>query len=498
MEEADILGDRIGIVARGRLRALGSSIRLKQKFGTGYQVLVSLLHDGKSGSSSSSSSNSSRHTPSLRQRRTSAPKQRQGPAAAAAAAAAAGGGGGGHSSGAGSPLSSPRGNPALQQQQWPDLSPRCVVVGQVSAQVAPLQLPSSIPEEAESHSSRHSSPRRSRETLPGSPRSAAGGIGGASVGSAARTAVKQLFAAYLDGLVPSEENRRSMQFLVPRAYQQQLVGLLQQLEAATAAGSSDSGSSVAAMEVVSDEGVRAIRQGVADVQLCLTSLEEVFLSIAKKVGVFPCGGPCVPQPHCSAPNHVGTQSNGLSRTKSFSLKGGIGVASVRETIVTVIGCTASRWCCCLHRGSFCARKSVPGIAALKPCPLLPLLSCPPPPCCLAHAQAELEASAESGATVTITLPDTGRQIEVAVGQDWVQDALGTPGAGVTSGEGAPTLPLSVGGVVRTYFVKWVQDESGALAVLEVTPAVGQQQQQGVPLIGRYSGGAGAAVAPVAY
>jgi hypothetical protein len=383
MEEADILGDRIGIVARGRLRALDSSIRLKQKFGTGYQVLVSLLHDGKSGSSNSSNS---RHTPSLRQRRTSAPKQRQDPAAAAAAA---GGGGGGHFSGARSPLSSPRGNPALQQQQWPDLSPRCVVVGQVSAQVAPLQLPSSIPEEAESHSSRHSSPRRSRETLPGSPRSAAGGIGGASVGSAARTAVKQLFAAYLDGLVPSEENRRSMQFLVPRAYQQQLVGLLQQLEAATAAGSSDSGSSVAAMEVVSDEGVRAIRQGVADVQLCLTSLEEVFLSIAKKVGVFPCGGPCVPQPHCSAANHVGTQSNGLSRTKSFCLK--VGVASVRETIVTVIGCTASRWCCCRNfrgassstidlkflcaqkRPRYCCAETLPPFATAV---LPPLLPCP--------------------------------------------------------------------------------------------------------------------------
>ncbi|KAF6264706.1 hypothetical protein COO60DRAFT_16234 [Scenedesmus sp. NREL 46B-D3] len=40
MEEADILGDRIGIMARGRLQALGSSIRLKQKFGSGYQLTV--------------------------------------------------------------------------------------------------------------------------------------------------------------------------------------------------------------------------------------------------------------------------------------------------------------------------------------------------------------------------------------------------------------------------------------------------------------------------
>lgn len=38
MEEADILGDRIAIMARGAIKALGSSIRLKQKFGAGYQV----------------------------------------------------------------------------------------------------------------------------------------------------------------------------------------------------------------------------------------------------------------------------------------------------------------------------------------------------------------------------------------------------------------------------------------------------------------------------
>jgi ABC-type multidrug transport system ATPase subunit len=40
MEEADILGDRIAIMARGRLRALGSSLRLKQRFGSGYQFRV--------------------------------------------------------------------------------------------------------------------------------------------------------------------------------------------------------------------------------------------------------------------------------------------------------------------------------------------------------------------------------------------------------------------------------------------------------------------------
>lgn len=43
MEEADILGDRIAIMAKGRLRCLGTSLRLKQKFGSGYQVAVSVI-----------------------------------------------------------------------------------------------------------------------------------------------------------------------------------------------------------------------------------------------------------------------------------------------------------------------------------------------------------------------------------------------------------------------------------------------------------------------
>jgi ABC-type multidrug transport system ATPase subunit len=38
MEEADILGDRIGIMAKGRLRCLGNSVRLKTRFGAGYKV----------------------------------------------------------------------------------------------------------------------------------------------------------------------------------------------------------------------------------------------------------------------------------------------------------------------------------------------------------------------------------------------------------------------------------------------------------------------------
>jgi ABC-type multidrug transport system ATPase subunit len=35
MEEADVLGDRIAIMASGSIRALGSSLRLQQKYGSG-------------------------------------------------------------------------------------------------------------------------------------------------------------------------------------------------------------------------------------------------------------------------------------------------------------------------------------------------------------------------------------------------------------------------------------------------------------------------------
>ena len=40
MDEADILGDRIGIMASGKLTALGSSIFLKSTFGVGYNLTV--------------------------------------------------------------------------------------------------------------------------------------------------------------------------------------------------------------------------------------------------------------------------------------------------------------------------------------------------------------------------------------------------------------------------------------------------------------------------
>ncbi|WIA36227.1 hypothetical protein OEZ86_007561 [Tetradesmus obliquus] len=42
MEEADALGDRIGIMVRGRMRVLGGSLTLKQKYGNGYQLRMRL------------------------------------------------------------------------------------------------------------------------------------------------------------------------------------------------------------------------------------------------------------------------------------------------------------------------------------------------------------------------------------------------------------------------------------------------------------------------
>ncbi len=39
-EEADILGDRIMIMKHGRIECVGSSIRLKNKFGTGYRATI--------------------------------------------------------------------------------------------------------------------------------------------------------------------------------------------------------------------------------------------------------------------------------------------------------------------------------------------------------------------------------------------------------------------------------------------------------------------------
>ncbi|KAH0934894.1 hypothetical protein HID58_012011 [Brassica napus] len=48
-----LIGDRIGIMAKGRLRCIGTSIRLKSRFGTGFITTVSFLENKKDGSGTS-------------------------------------------------------------------------------------------------------------------------------------------------------------------------------------------------------------------------------------------------------------------------------------------------------------------------------------------------------------------------------------------------------------------------------------------------------------
>lgn len=45
MDEADVLGDRIAIMAEGELRCCGSSLFLKKTYGVGYQLVIERKHD---------------------------------------------------------------------------------------------------------------------------------------------------------------------------------------------------------------------------------------------------------------------------------------------------------------------------------------------------------------------------------------------------------------------------------------------------------------------
>ena len=40
MDEADILGDRIGIMAEGKVKCCGGSLFLKKRFGVGYNLVI--------------------------------------------------------------------------------------------------------------------------------------------------------------------------------------------------------------------------------------------------------------------------------------------------------------------------------------------------------------------------------------------------------------------------------------------------------------------------
>ena len=46
MDEADILGDRICIMAEGNVQCCGSSLFLKNKFGVGYNLVLAKKHKG--------------------------------------------------------------------------------------------------------------------------------------------------------------------------------------------------------------------------------------------------------------------------------------------------------------------------------------------------------------------------------------------------------------------------------------------------------------------
>lgn len=45
MDEADLLGDRIAVVANGKLRCCGSSLFLKTRFGNGYYLTLVKSYD---------------------------------------------------------------------------------------------------------------------------------------------------------------------------------------------------------------------------------------------------------------------------------------------------------------------------------------------------------------------------------------------------------------------------------------------------------------------
>ncbi|CAJ2676962.1 unnamed protein product [Trifolium pratense] len=67
MEEADILSDRIGIMAKGRLRCIGTSIRLKSRFGTGFIANISFHGNNNEHSPANSDAISARHREAVKE-----------------------------------------------------------------------------------------------------------------------------------------------------------------------------------------------------------------------------------------------------------------------------------------------------------------------------------------------------------------------------------------------------------------------------------------------
>ncbi|KAI3423876.1 hypothetical protein D9Q98_009710 [Chlorella vulgaris] len=194
MEEADILGDRIGIMARGRLRCIGNSLRLKSRFGSGYRISIRVQGGGGGGSGGG------------------------------AWAGAAGGGGG----------SCPPASTSFARG----------LLATESGEIQPDRLAHLTAADVMKPASRQVPPTGEvRQRDPAAAAQAA--------------AVRALFLQQLD-VKPSDESLDYLHFLVPYEQEAALPALFSHLKANAAA------------------------LGVADVQLRLTPLEEVFLAVARK------------------------------------------------------------------------------------------------------------------------------------------------------------------------------------------------------------------------
>ena len=225
MEEADVLGDRIGIMARGRLQAVGSALRLKQTFGAGYQVTVAV--GGGVGVNGGQQQPQQQLQPLQPLQRSAGLRRSAAGAAATSAFAAAAAAAGGSSGGGGST------DNAAASASAPATLVSDPIAGPLSAYASLFD---------------RSAPVRAlfRDRLDVDPLTdeAAGGGGGGGGGGGAPAA-----------------SGRYLNWLVPRDREGRLAAFLGELEA------------------------RARELNVTDVQLSLTSLEEVFLTISRRAEI---------------------------------------------------------------------------------------------------------------------------------------------------------------------------------------------------------------------
>jgi ABC-type multidrug transport system ATPase subunit len=357
MEEADVLGDRVAIMARGRLRALGTPLRLKQRYGAGYRLSISVLSAG-------------RHAARRRQleKLGVGGRRSNGATTGGSSGESDGSSDGGGSLATGTPQSrlsdgsADMGDP----EATPD-APRRLARSTLSP--APLALAAALNSAQQQQQRRGSDagggggggggtaltagalaaaaaapPHTPQQPLR---RSSSGGLGfpagfgvggggaGSSGGGSAAAAAQRLLlrdaspygseadlaelatralrvrafvAEHLDGLLPVDETRAYLHYIVPSALMGSAAG------GGGGGGSSGGGSGAAAAPRSSSsspgaaspaggapappsgedpslrlarflarlEGSEAARLGVTDVQLSLTSLEDVFLEVARR------------------------------------------------------------------------------------------------------------------------------------------------------------------------------------------------------------------------